>query len=53
MTTNLADVQAHVQVLPDSSGGDERLTRDLYERNDEQNDELGLKDMKTENYGEE
>ena len=39
-------------MLPDASGGDTRLTHDLYDRSDEQNDELGLKDMKTENYGE-
>ncbi|VDN26650.1 unnamed protein product [Gongylonema pulchrum] len=31
---------------------DSRLTKDFYERTDEQNDELGLNDMKTENYGE-
>lgn len=29
---------------------DNRLQKDFYERTNEQNDELGLNDMKTENY---
>lgn len=31
---------------------DSRLKKEFYERTNEQNDELGLNDMKTENYSE-
>lgn len=31
---------------------DNRLVKEFYERTNEQNDELGFNDMKTENYGE-
>jgi zinc finger protein len=39
-----------IQQIPNESGVDSRLRVDLYTRTDEQNDDLGLKHMKTENY---
>lgn len=41
-----------MQTLTDDGSLDERLTIERYERSFDQNEELGLNDIKTENYGE-
>lgn len=41
---------SYVQALTDDGSLDERLTIERYDRSFEQNEELGLNDMKTENY---
>ncbi|KAK5986851.1 Zinc finger protein ZPR1, partial [Trichostrongylus colubriformis] len=42
---------SYIQSLGDAMG-DPRLRKEFYERTFEQNEELGLNDMKVENYGE-
>lgn len=41
---------SYVQALTDDGSLDERLKIERYERTFEQNEELGLNDIKTENY---
>lgn len=41
---------SYVQALSDDGSLDERLTIERYDRSFEQNEELGLNDIKTENY---
>lgn len=41
---------SYVQTLTDDRSLDDRLTIERYTRSFEQNEELGLNDMKTENY---
>lgn len=41
---------SYVQALTDDGSLDERLKIERYDRSFEQNEELGLNDMKTENY---
>lgn len=41
---------SYVQALTDDGSLDDRLKITRYTRNYEQNDELGINDMKTENY---
>lgn len=41
---------SYVQALTDDGSLDERLKISKYTRNYEQNDDLGINDMKTENY---
>lgn len=41
---------SYVQALTDDGSLDERLTIEKYDRTFEHNEELGLNDMKTENY---
>lgn len=41
---------SYVQALTDDGTLDERLTIERYDRSYEQNEELGLNDIKTENY---
>lgn len=41
---------SYVQSLSDDGKLDDRLTIERYERSFDQNEELGLNDMKTENY---
>lgn len=41
---------SYVQALADDGELDERLKIERYERTFEQNEEMGLNDMKTENY---
>lgn len=41
---------SYVQALTDDGTLDERLTIERYERSFDQNEELGLNDIKTENY---
>lgn len=41
---------SYVQALTDDGSADEGLTIERYDRSFEQNEELGLNDMKTENY---
>lgn len=44
---------SYVQALADDGELDERLKIERYERTFEQNEEMGLNDMKTENYSDE
>lgn len=41
---------SYVQALTDDGSLDDRLTIERYDRSYEQNEELGLNDIKTENY---
>lgn len=41
---------SYVQALTDDGNPDDRLTIERYTRSFEQNEELGLNDIKTENY---
>jgi len=50
MTDPLAS--SFVQPLTDSPDSDPQLTKENYDRTEEEKDELGLKDMQTEGYGE-